>query len=163
MRTFEIKVNKSLLCFISPKHRLSFCLDTMRKLKQVREQCHGSRRTLTGAVIGWTRHELAPIDPEILTDWFDHARFDARKPTQRLMEFSKLAIALLMYDLPEKLTHGPVRFRFLYFLVFILLLSVLSCVDESSETFIFNYVQYVYVCAKMQKYKGHGNVCATCC
>jgi hypothetical protein len=98
--------------------------DTSGRLQQMHMHCHHNRHDMTGIMIGWTRYQLKPITTAALDAWFAEAEFDVRKPTQRLMEFSKLAVELIMFDLPERLTHGPVLEMF---------------VPHGSDTFTGNY------------------------
>jgi hypothetical protein len=83
-----------------------------RRLQQIRMHCHHNAAKLSGVIVGWTRYNLRPITTAVLSSWFNSETFDARAPTQRLLEFSKLAISLLLFDLPERLTNGPVQEMF---------------------------------------------------
>jgi hypothetical protein len=83
-----------------------------RHLQQVRMHCHLNAAKMSGVIVGWTRYSLRPITTAVLSSWFASEAFDVRSPTQRLLEFSKLAIALLIFDLPERLVNGPVQEMF---------------------------------------------------
>lgn len=82
--------------------------ETFKRLQQMNMHCHRSKNLMAGVMVGWTRYPLQPITTDVLSAWFANEAFDARKPTQRLLEFSKLAVELIMFDLPHRITHGPV-------------------------------------------------------
>jgi len=87
------------------------------KLASVHKACHAQRLITSGAMIGYTSHDLKLITTGILSDWMGGERnhdvvcsacspphhsffsslvFSVTAPTQRLLEFVKLSIALLM-------------------------------------------------------------------
>ena len=71
--------------------------EALERLYRVRDRCNGSGKLLTGALVGWTNNDLRVVQKGVLSDWLAHAAFDPMTPTQRLMEFVKLAIATVYH------------------------------------------------------------------